>query len=288
MIHSAATYFIMNLIYVVVLYHSFSMLFLECLWLLKGFNSNFLFYFYNDSVWIVLIFLCSCLFRLRLPYGFDLDCKEIKPVDPKGNQSWILIGRTDAEAETPMFWPLDVKNWLTGKDPDAGKDWRQEEKGTTEDKVVGWLHWLDGHEFEQSLGVGDGQGSLACYSPWGRKESDTTEWLNRTELPYGRRARNVGVSVAFFIQEHYNTIAHWIPLSKGSIHVPCCLTMGTRQPLKRECWTPPQLPLCWKSRAFRSPFYLQSWMSCHVTGNGEWHPKCHWKDWVSHPGVRMS
>ena len=110
-----------------------------------------------------------------------LDSK-IKPVNPKGNQSWIFIGRTDAENEAPILWPPDAKNWLTGKDPDAGKDWRQEEKGTTEDEMVGWHHWLDGHESEQALGVGDGQGSLACYSPWGCKELDMTEWLNWTEL----------------------------------------------------------------------------------------------------------
>ena len=111
-----------------------------------------------------------------------LDCKEIKPVNSKGNQSWIFIGRTDVEAETPILWPPDVKNWLIGKDHDAGKDWRREEKGTTEDEMVGWHHWLDGHEFEQSVGVGDGQRSLACCSPWGGKESDTTEGLNWTEL----------------------------------------------------------------------------------------------------------
>ena len=83
------------------------------------------------------------------------DCKEIKPVNPKGNQSWIFIGRTDAEAETPILWPPDVKNWLIGKDPDAGKDWGQEENGTTEDEMVGWHHWLNGLEFEQALGVGE-------------------------------------------------------------------------------------------------------------------------------------
>ena len=97
---------------------------------------------------------------------------------PKGNQSWIFIGRTDAEAETPIFWPHDEKNWLIGKDPGAGKHWRQEEMGMTEDEMVGWHHQLDGHEFEQALGVGDGQGSLACCGPWGRKESDTTELPN--------------------------------------------------------------------------------------------------------------
>ena len=111
-----------------------------------------------------------------------LDCKEIKPVNTKGNQSWILIGRTDAEAS--ILWPPDVKKWLLGKDPDAGKDWRQEEKGMTEDEMVGWHHWLDGHEFEQARGDGDGQGSLSCCSPWGHKESDTTEWLNWTELAF--------------------------------------------------------------------------------------------------------
>ena len=109
-----------------------------------------------------------------------LDCKGIKPVNPKGNQSWIFIGRTDAEA--PILWPPDAKNWLLGKDPDAGRDWRQEEKGMTENEMVGWHHWLDGHKFEQALGVGDGQGGLACCSPWGHKELDTTERLNWTDF----------------------------------------------------------------------------------------------------------
>ena len=110
-----------------------------------------------------------------------LDNKEMKPVHPKGNQSWIFTGRTDAEAETPILWPPDVKNWLTGKDPDAGKDWRQEEKGTTEDEMIGWHHQCDGHEFEQAPEVGDGQGGLACCSPWGGRESDVTERLNWTD-----------------------------------------------------------------------------------------------------------
>ena len=107
-----------------------------------------------------------------------LDCKAIQPVHPKGNQSWIFIGRTDAEAETPILWPPDAKSWLIGKDPDAKKDWGQEEKGTKEDEMVGWDHWLDGHEIEQALGVGDGPGSLACCSPWDHKELDTTDRLN--------------------------------------------------------------------------------------------------------------
>ena len=109
-----------------------------------------------------------------------LDCKKIQPVHPKENQSWVFIGRTDVEAETPILWPSDVKNWLFWKDPDAGKDWRREEKGTTEDEMVGCHHQLDGHEFEQALGVRDGQRSLGCGSPWGHKESDTTERLNWT------------------------------------------------------------------------------------------------------------
>ena len=111
-----------------------------------------------------------------------LDCKEIKPVHPKGNQSWIFIGRTNAEVETPILWLPDAKNWLIRKDPDAGKDWRQEEKGMKKDEMVGWHYQLYGHEFEQAPGVGDGQGSLVCCSPWGLKESDTTEQLNWTEL----------------------------------------------------------------------------------------------------------
>ena len=113
-----------------------------------------------------------------------LDCKEIKLVNCKGNHSWIFIGRTDAEAEAPILWLPDAKNWLTGKDPYAGKDWRQEEKEMTENEMVGWHQpWhLDGHEFEQALGVGEGQGSLVCCSPWGPKELDTTKQLNWTEL----------------------------------------------------------------------------------------------------------
>ena len=107
-----------------------------------------------------------------------LDCKEILPVHPKGDQSWIFIGRTDAKAETPILWPPDVKDWLIWKHPDAGKDWRWEEKGMIEDEMAGWYHWLDGHEFVWTPGVGDGQGGLVCCSPWGRKEPDTSEWLN--------------------------------------------------------------------------------------------------------------
>ena len=107
-----------------------------------------------------------------------LDCKEIQPVHPKEDQSWVFIGRNDAKAETPILWPPHAKSWLIGKDPDAGRDWGQEEKGTTEDEMAGWHHWLNGREFEWTLEVGDGQGGLACCNSWGRKESDTTERLN--------------------------------------------------------------------------------------------------------------
>ena len=110
-----------------------------------------------------------------------LDFKEIKPVSPKGNQSWIFIGVTDAEAEVPILWPPDAKNWLIGKDSDAGRDWGQEEKGMTEDEMVGWHHRLHGHEFGWTLGVCDGQGGLVCCSSWGHKQLDTTEQLNWTE-----------------------------------------------------------------------------------------------------------
>ena len=111
-----------------------------------------------------------------------LYCKEIQPVNPKRNQSWIFIGRTDAEAESPILWPPDAKSQLTGKDPDAGKDWRQEEKGVTEDEMVGWHHRHNRHDFEKALGDGKGHGSLVCFSPWGHKEWDRTERLNWTEL----------------------------------------------------------------------------------------------------------
>ena len=119
---------------------------------------------------------CFWTVMLEKTLESPLDGK-IQPVNPKGNQSWIFIGRTDAEAETPILWPPDVKNWLIGKDPDAGKDWRWQ-KVMTEYEMVGWHHCLDGHEFEWTPGVGDGQGSLACCSPLGCKESDMTERLN--------------------------------------------------------------------------------------------------------------
>ena len=111
-----------------------------------------------------------------------LDCKEIQPVHSEGDQPWDLFARNDAKAETPVLWPPHAKSWLIGKDPDAGKDWGQEEKGTTEDEMAGWHHWVNGRESQRTPGVGDGQGGLACCDSWGRKKSDITEWLNWTEL----------------------------------------------------------------------------------------------------------
>ena len=111
-----------------------------------------------------------------------LDCKEIQPVHSKVDQSWVFFGRNDAKAETPVLWPPHVKSWLIEKYSDVGRDWGQEEKRMTEDEMAGWHHQLDGHEFEWTPGVGDGQGGLVCCYSWGRKESDTTEQLNWTEL----------------------------------------------------------------------------------------------------------
>ena len=119
-----------------------------------------------------------------------LDCKEIKPVNPKGNQPWIFIGRTDAEAEAPVLWPPDVKIRFTEKYPDAGKDWREEEKRTTEDKMVGWHHWLNGHEFKQAPGDDEGQGRLECCSPWGCRVGHN--WATEQQLPHPPDIKGLG------------------------------------------------------------------------------------------------
>ena len=126
--------------------------------------------------------LCFWTVVLENTLEIPLDCKEIQPVHPKGDQSWAFIGRTDAKTETPILWLLHAKSWLIGKVSDAGRDWGQEKKGTTEDEMAGWHHWdsLDGRESQWTPGVGDGQGGLACCNSWGRKESDTNELLNWT------------------------------------------------------------------------------------------------------------
>ena len=140
--------------------------------------------------------LLNCEKTLESP----VDCKEIQPVHPKGDhQSWVFIGRTDAEAETLILWPPPAKSWLTGKDPDAGTDWGQEEKGMTEDEMAGWHHQLEGHEFGWTPGVDDGQGGLVCCDSWGRKELDTTEQLNWTELMkvFGERKQQNNLSFSW-------------------------------------------------------------------------------------------
>ena len=134
-----------------------------------------------------------------------LDCKEIQPVHSEGDQPWDFFGGNDAEAETLVLWPPHAKSWLIGKDPDAGRDWGQEEKGTTEDEMAGWHHWLDGRESEWTAGGGDGQGSLACWDSWGCKESNMTERLNWSE--------------GFLIKWWgcYYLVADWININDASI-----------------------------------------------------------------------
>ena len=146
-----------------------------------------------------------------------LDCKEIQPVHPKGDQSWVFIGRTDVEAETPILWPPNAKSWLIGKEPDAGRDWGQEEKGMTEDEMNEWHHQLDGHGSGWTPAVRDGQGGLACCGSWGRKESDMTERLNWTKAsnPGLPRCRQI-----LYCLSHQGSprILEWVanPFSRGS------------------------------------------------------------------------
>ena len=150
-----------------------------------------MFFFSSSHVWMweldykeswALKNWCFWTVLLEKTVESPLDCKEIQPVHPKGDRSWVFTGRTDVEAETTILWSTDVKCWLIWKNPDAGKDWKQKEKWKTEDKIVGWHYWLNGHEFEWTPGVGDGQGGLACCSPWDHKDLETTEWLNWNDL----------------------------------------------------------------------------------------------------------
>ena len=158
-----------------------------------------------------------------------LDSKEIKPVNPKGNQSWIFIGRTDAEAELPILWAPNVKSLLTGKDPDAGKDWGQEEKGMTEDEMVGWQYWLNGCDFEQTPGNSEGQGSLACCSPWGRQPNNNNLYYSSDSSPLIIFASsnmlnpskeffisftvflNSRISICFFLKKKQFSLVYWYP-----------------------------------------------------------------------------
>ena len=138
------------------------------------------------SRWVHTAVRCFWTVVLEKTPESPLECKDIQPVHSKGDQSWVFFGRNDAKAETPVLWPPHAKSWLIGRDSVAGRGWGQEEKGMTEDEMAGWHHWLDGHEFEWTPGVGDGQGGLACCNSWGHKESDTTERLNWTELNWSR------------------------------------------------------------------------------------------------------
>jgi len=169
-----------------------------------------------------------CFWAVVLEKTLDspLDCKEIQPVHSEGDQFWIFTGRTDAEPETPVLWPPNAKNQLIWKDPDARKDWRWEEKGTTEDEMVGWHHQLNGHEFEYAPGVGDGQGSLACCRPWGHKESDRTEdW---TEL----YTYNVATNLTGMVKMWHLLFGMWWSLRWASLVVQWRLHCQCR---RREC-----------------------------------------------------
>ena len=168
-----------------------------------------------------------------------LDCKEIKQVNLKGNQPWIIIARTGAEAEVLILGPPDVKSWLIWKDPDAGKDWRQE-KGTTEDEMVEWHHRLNGHEFEQGPAVGDGQGGLACCNPWGRKESDTTEQLNWTE---GRKERRATSSLPHELscERAVSCPASFLPWGPHLSWLPAVLLLRAPAGRRLACALPPLL-----------------------------------------------
>ena len=139
------------------------------------------------SAWKIRALKNWCFWTVALEKTLEspLNCKEIQPVHSEGDQPWDFFGRNDAKAEAPVLWPPPAKSWLIEKDSVAGRDWGQEEKGTTEDEMAGWHHWRNGRESEWTPGVGDGQGSLACCDSWGRKESDTTERLNWTELMKG-------------------------------------------------------------------------------------------------------
>ena len=163
-------------------------------------NTTRTFYLFTQYYIKVILSYCYLIYWtvvLEKTLESPLDCREIQPVHSEGDQPWDFVGRNDAKAETPVLWPPHAKSWLIGKDSDAGRDWRQEEKGTTEDEIAGWHHGLDGRESEWTPRVGDGQGGLACCDPWCRKESDTTEQLNWTDFPRSQNLRDFTVLLLF-------------------------------------------------------------------------------------------
>ena len=181
-----------------------------------------------------------------------LDCKEIQPVHPKGEESWVFTGRTDVEAETPVLWPPDAKSWLIGKDPDAGKDWRQVEKRTTEDEIVGWHHWLNGHGFGWTPRVGDGHlGGLACCGPSGhRGQTPLTDWTDLNPLQYSglENSRDcivhgVTKSRTRLRDFHFNTKTVFLDYDPG------------RRNLGRSQWYPELRRQSWESRSIRQPLF---------------------------------
>ena len=207
-----------------------------------GFSSSHVWMWESDHIegWVPKN-LCFWTVVLGKTLESPLDCKEIQP---KGDQSWIFTGRTNAKAEAPILWPPDVKNWLTGKDPDAGKDWRQKEKGMAKDEMVGWHRRLDGHEFEQALGVGDGQGSLACYSPQvGKSQTRLSDWTKGTlwaHLPH-----NLYSSPIKYIREwcsiNYTTHLEFqnTSLYQLTISVSCrAENLRQKDPCSWETWRP--------------------------------------------------
>ena len=165
----------------------------------------------------------------------------VQTVHPKGDWSWVFIGRSGVEAETPILWPPDAKSWLTGEDPDAGKDSGQEEKGTTEDEMVGWHHWLNGHGFGWTPGVGDGQGGLVCCNSWGRRESDTTEQLNWTELNWTAWSLALSTHLCLFLE----CPCHDAPCNSFRFSGKCRPFGGS--PLLST--SPPFFKVHWKSRS---------------------------------------
>ena len=210
--------------------------------------------------------------------------KGIKPVNPKRNQPWIFIGKSDAEAETPVLWPPDAKSQLTGKDPDAGKDWRQEEKGTTEDEMVGWHHWLNRHEFEQTPGDSKGQGNLSCWSPWGRKELDMiSNWTKTTTRKMETQAPSY-IAFSPFLSL-LNSSCQYLDLVCFSDQAFSCLCFHNashRFLFSRESLL--QRPLIWLQEKFPKMEYMQ----CSVTWRRKWQPtpvllpgeSCGWRSLV--------